>query len=245
MLTLKNKTLKSDFSLKINGENLEICESYKYLGVFYDEHLTWKPHVDYISKKIAKTCGSLSKLRHSAHIDILTSAYYALVYSYLRYGIVSWGNATKTILQPLTSLSNRAVRIMVFAPFGNIDVSSIYKYLNIPEIPKIFSLESGKFVFKLQNGMLPIENIAQHFKLRNSDTTHHYNLRNRGIHMQTISYETTHGSKSIQCRGAKLWNEVSDDIRKSTSLNLFKKRFKAFLIEDPPDEDDDQIYLFY
>ena len=45
--------------------------------------------------------------------------------------------------------------------------------------------------------------------------------------------------------GAKLWNEVSDDIRKSTSLNLFKKRFKAFLIEDPPDEDDDQIYLFY
>ena len=245
MLTLKNKTLKSDFSLKINGEDLERCESYKYLGVFFDENLTWKPHVDYISKKIAKTCGSLSKLRHSAHIDILISVYYALVYSYLRYGIVAWGNATKTILQPLTSLSNRAVRIMVFAPFGNIDVSSIYKYLNIPEIPKIFSLESGKFVFKLQNGMLPIENIAQHFELRNSNTTHQYNLRNRGIHMQTISYETTHGSKSIQCRGAKLWNEVSDDIRKSTSLNLFKKRFKAFLIEDPPDEDDDQIYLFY
>ena len=99
MLTLKSKSSNPNFSVQINGEDLERCDSYKYLGVYIDQNLTWKPHVDYISKEISKTCGSLSKLRHCANIDILISVYYALVYSYLRYGIVAWGNASKTVLR--------------------------------------------------------------------------------------------------------------------------------------------------
>ena len=134
MLTLKNKALQSKFSVKINGETLEECSSYKYLGVFIDKNLTWKPHIENVCKKVAKACGFLAKLRHCAHIDTLISVYYALIYSYIRYGIISWGNASQTTLQPLNSLANRAVRIMTFAPFGNIDLDSIYEYLNIPKL---------------------------------------------------------------------------------------------------------------
>ena len=158
-------------------------------------------------KKIAKACGSLSQIRHYAHIDTLIEVYNALIHSYLRYGISAWGNASKTALQPLTSLTNRAVRIMTFAPFGNIDVESIYKYLNILKIPDIFSLETGKFTYKSKNGLLPLEIIANQFELRNANVTHSYNLRDRGIKMETIAFNSTHGEKSIQRRGAKLWLE--------------------------------------
>jgi len=83
MLTLKNKSLQPCFDLKINHENLEECSSYKYLGVFIDKNLTWKSHIENITKKVAKACGFLSKLRHSAGVDTLISVYYALIYSYL------------------------------------------------------------------------------------------------------------------------------------------------------------------
>ena len=109
MLTLKNKSLQPCFNLKINHESLEECSSYKYLGVFIDKNLTWKPHIESISKKVAKACGFLAKLRHSAGVDSLISVYYALIYSYLRYGITSWGNASQTVLQLLNGMRYVAV----------------------------------------------------------------------------------------------------------------------------------------
>ena len=226
------------------GKKLDQCHSYKYLGVYIDDNLTWKPHITHICKKVAKACGYLAKLRHCIKIDALIGVYYALIHSYLRYGITSWGNASTTVMGPLTSLVTRAVRIMTFAPLGNIDVKSIYKYLNILEIPQLFSLETGKFIYKSENGLLPPVNIAKHFELRNANANHHHWMRDHGIHLQTISCEKSHGDKSIQKRGAKLWNDLSDELRNSDSLQIFKKHYKEFLIEDNH-QDDDQIYIYY
>ena len=65
--------------------------------------------------------------------------------------------------------------------------------------------------------------------------------------MQTIAYRSTHGSNSIQYRSVKLWNEIPDEIRNSSSLNLFKKKqqLKAHLIEDTVDEDDVENHIYY
>ena len=148
MLTLRNKREKPSFHVKIKGKLLDECDSYKYLGVIIDKNLTWHDHIAHVTMKITKACNYLSKLRHCVSIDTLISVYYALIHSYLRYGIIAWGSATSTALQPLTSLLNRAVRIMTFAPFGNIDVDSIYKYLDIPQTFEVIAIETGKFIFK-------------------------------------------------------------------------------------------------
>ena len=89
MLISKKKTT-SPLSIKVNGELLQQCESYKYLGVYIDQNLSWKPHIEYISKKVSKACGALAKIRHYVNTDILRNVYFA-VNSYLRYRIVAWG----------------------------------------------------------------------------------------------------------------------------------------------------------
>ena len=45
MIISKRKGVNANFKLKINGLNLERCSSYKYLGLFIDEGLTWKNHI--------------------------------------------------------------------------------------------------------------------------------------------------------------------------------------------------------
>ena len=134
---------------------------------------------------------------------------------------------------------------MTFAPFGNIDITSIYKYLNIPQLHDTFKLETGKFIYKSQKGLLPNVNIANHFELRNANVSHSYNLRDRGIALRTISFKSVHGERSIQCRGAKLWNVIPEEIRTSDSANIFKKHYKAYLIEYNPLESDSIDFLFY
>ena len=117
-------------SVKINGKPLKCCDHYKYLGVIFDKNLCWKPHIEYICKKVSKACGSLANLRYCVNIDLLREVYHSLVHSYLRYGILVWGNASESNLQPLKCLVNRAVRIMTFAPFGRVVLHPIYECLN-------------------------------------------------------------------------------------------------------------------
>ena len=49
-LTLENAVIK------------QIMET-KFLGVLIDQHLSWKPHIDFVSKKISKSVGIIAKAR--------------------------------------------------------------------------------------------------------------------------------------------------------------------------------------
>ena len=139
MIVSRKKSIP-DLSLKINGCDLEECDSYKYLGIYIDKNLNWKDHIKYTCQKVSKVCGALARIRHCVNIDILKNVYHALVYSYLRYGIIVWGNAAQSSLQPLEILVNKAIRIMAFIPNGNFDLSQVYKDLKLLELPAVHKL---------------------------------------------------------------------------------------------------------
>ena len=122
--------------------------------------------------------------------------YHALIHSYLRYGITIWGNASKATIQPLITMVNRAVRIMSFAPFGRIDLKSIYTEFKLLDIDQIFTLESAKFMFKKNVGLLPTK-VGEYFDCR-APPTHSYNLRKRptALHRQ-IKFKTAIAENSI------------------------------------------------
>ena len=62
MIISKRKGVnKNLFKLKINGKAVEICTSYKYLGLFIDDELTWKNHIKHVCQKLSKACGIISK----------------------------------------------------------------------------------------------------------------------------------------------------------------------------------------
>ena len=48
----------------INGTELERVADFNFLGLTINENLSWKPHVNKISNKIAKYSGILCRLKH-------------------------------------------------------------------------------------------------------------------------------------------------------------------------------------
>ena len=145
MIISNKKAIPRNFTVAINGENLEKCTSYKYLGIIFDEKLNWKEHISYVCGKVASACGALAKLRHCVNTNILKEFYHALSYSYIRYGLIVWGNALPTTLKPVQALMNRAARIITFSPFGHIDMKPIYECLEILDLKNAFLLETSKF----------------------------------------------------------------------------------------------------
>ena len=195
-----------------------------------DKNLTWKTHIEYICKKISKACGSLASLRYCVNTDILREVYYSLIHSYIRYGVLVWGNASDNTLQPLKCLVNRAVRIMTFAPFGRIDLDPIYDYLNILDLAKVSYLETSKFMYKLKNNILPTK-IGNYFESNiNRPSTHNYALRERNRIGSQITPRLVSGKNSMQYRGELIWNEIPDCIKCCTSLKSFKKAMKSSLL---------------
>ena len=79
-------------NLSITACNIQREEYIKYLDVSTDENLKWDTQIAHINDKVAKNTGILFKLRCYVSIRTLKQLYYALVYPYLNYALMSWGN---------------------------------------------------------------------------------------------------------------------------------------------------------
>ena len=162
----------------------------------------------------------------------MKTIYYALVYSYLRYGLLAWGNASVSALLPLQTLNNRVLRIITFAPLGRLDTSIIFDHLKILTIENLFTLESGKFIYKTKNNILPISTIATHFG-QNHCLSHRYFTRNRTVNSASVAPRrlmSCFAQKSIQLKANEIWTNIPTEIRNAESFNVFKHLLKKHLI---------------
>ena len=78
-------------SVIINHMPIERVTCFKLLGVIIDSNLTWSYHINYISNKLIRICGVLSRLKHYVPELILKIIYNSLFLSHLNYGITAWG----------------------------------------------------------------------------------------------------------------------------------------------------------
>ena len=78
-----NKKLDYDLKLKLNGKNLKLTNSVKYLGVYLDSHLNWDKHVEILAPKLNRAAGMLAKMRHYVSSDSLRNIYFSIFHSIL------------------------------------------------------------------------------------------------------------------------------------------------------------------
>ena len=64
----------------------------KFLGVIIAQHLSWKSHIIFISKKISKTVGIIAKARFYLSSKSLLTLNYSLVYPRLTCCNATWTN---------------------------------------------------------------------------------------------------------------------------------------------------------
>ena len=114
------KKLPKSVTLSMNNKSLTQENSIRYLGIYIDSNLNWKSHINYIAKTIKRSIGILSKLRYYLNSKTLLDLYYALVYPFLTYCLIAWGNTYQTSLQPLFILQKKkAIRIITFSSFSD------------------------------------------------------------------------------------------------------------------------------
>lgn len=111
------KQLNTNLNIKINNAVIGEVSSIKYLGVTLDKHLNWKDHIKQVASKLRRNIGILSRLRYYLDLNNLIQLYYSLIYPFLIYGLIVWGNTYITALKPAIVLQKKAIRIITFSKF--------------------------------------------------------------------------------------------------------------------------------
>ena len=220
------RKLPKQVMLSINNQMLTQETSIRYLGVYIDYNANWKTHITYISKKVKRSIGILSKLRYFISTKILLSLYYALVEPFLNYCIIAWGGTYRTTLQPLFILQKKALRIITFTSFNEYS-SPLFKDLRVVKLFDIIAL--AVFMYKFHNKLLPP--VFDHYfnPVRNVNS---YNTRLSSKMTYAIpKARTNYGIFNIRFQGAKVWNDISDDL-KLLLLKHLKEKLKQILIEN-------------
>jgi hypothetical protein len=105
-----NKKQNFDITIEINKEKLKQVKNITFLGIVIYECLTWNEHVDLIAKKVIKSAGVIAKIRHFTNLNALKLICYDLVYPFLIYGNIIWGNTYKKRIQKLMNIQKKQIK---------------------------------------------------------------------------------------------------------------------------------------
>ena len=80
------------YQIRIKDARVERVEKHKYLGVIFDNKLSFSANTEAIIKKVSPRMYCLRKLRSfNVNSDILSAFYRATINSALLFGVVCWG----------------------------------------------------------------------------------------------------------------------------------------------------------
>ena len=203
--TTKKKRKLDPPAISINGSKIEKVHEFNFLGVTFDQHMTWASHIHKVSCKLSRNAGIISKLKYTLPCYTLKTLYDSLIQSHLHYGLLAWGAGnTDRVLK----IQKKVIRTISNSKY-NSHTEPIFKALCILKLPDLFKLNILKFYYDFEQGTLP--HYLQSYDVRPRSTVHNYNTR----HSTLLCTNTT------KCKFAEksLRNQIPIIVN-STSLNI-------------------------
>jgi len=157
-----------------SGETPE-TKSIRVLGVFLDERLCFKNHIDIVSKKVSKSLFMLSRIKNILPKRCLRLLYFSLIHSHLNYCSIILSAAKKSMLNKLFKLQKKAVRIISLAEF-RAHTAPLFSLQNILPLEALieFNVLNFMYCYTKNNLSSSLSNVFP----RNMHVRDHYNLRN-------------------------------------------------------------------
>ena len=107
-ITRSRSPITTEYTL--HGENLEVVECARYLGVDIAHDLSWKTHVSRITNNANKSLGYLRRNLRSKNITRRENAYKAIVRPQLENAASVWDPYNKDVITKIESVQRRAAR---------------------------------------------------------------------------------------------------------------------------------------
>ena len=220
----KHNAPPENFEIYLNDIQLERVGSTKFLGVYIEQTLSWKVHIDSICSRISRITGVLSRLKFQLPGYVLQTMYNSLFSSVMLYGLSIWGSSPKSHLDRIVKLQKKAVRHIGNAKY-NSHTDPLFRNLKILKLHDAYKLQCCKLLYRKRLGTLHDYHSAR-LPLISRSRTRQLNdvliFRTRTmLQTQSINYKIGHN-----------WNSLPFNIKNEPiiSLKSFSKKLKLLFI---------------
>ena len=209
-------------SLQIDGESLAEVNKSKFLGVIIDNNLSWKDHISFVCRKVARGIGVIIKARKVLHSESMKCLYYSFIYPYMIYCNQVWGSACKTNIQPLLILQKRVIRI-ILGVHPRSPSEPLFITLKFLSCENIFKYLIGRLMYRIYHGELSV----LHCLFTKYSDIHVHNTRQK-CHYQMPLCRTNLGKCGLRYVGVSVLNSIlSVNINPNVSEFIFARSLKA------------------
>ena len=179
--------------------------------------------------KCSKTIGIIGKIKHLLSKESFTTIYNSLIYPYLTYCNIVWGNAYKTSLHPLLILQKKILRIATSSSLYT-HSTPLFEKLGILNIYDINRFQLAFFTAQYINHNLPVT-FDGFLNFRSQ--IHNYQTRQCGnLHIPLL--RTSLAQMSVKFKCVTVWNDLPPSLKNFTSSFLtFKYDLKTHLLKNP------------
>ncbi len=214
---------KPTINLKLNETIVEEKEVTKYLGVFIDNKLTWKPHIEHVKTKLSKGNGMISKIRYYVNDLCLLNLFYSFIQSHVNYNLINWSSTYSSFINPIDLKVKAAVRLISFKNKYEHTKPLFLKHKILP-FTDLIKYKKGNLLWKICKGFIK-KPLADVF-IRNAYNPIRFNLSNP---------KCTADKNKIVFSCVKYWNSIPSYIRNTTTLSSFNIKHKKYLLSNLSD----------
>jgi len=246
------KTTIPNIKIKLNGKTLFRTAEVKYVGLTFNEHLTFNNHIKIMNAKLKRANNLIAIARHYLPKELLLQIYYGQFYSHLNYGCQIWGQ-TQSKINPTIILQKKAIRLMTFS-HHQAHTNNLFTDLNLLKLNDIVKLNNILFTHNTLNNKSPSvfndfftlkQTTHQHLNTNNINSAysipkgslevHNCNLRNKSIkYICSDTWNTVHKELSTKYPNKYLTNEFwLKDAKTNTLKHLLKMHFLEQYQNDP------------
>ena len=217
------RDVQEAIALNFGNDIIPQATMVKYLGVYLDHFLSFKPHVTHALSLMLRQSSMLHRVNSFLPPDIMVSLYYAFIYPYLSYCCFVWGNSNKSILCSLQRAQNRAVKATFLLPrlYPSSDLNNDTGIAPLDHIIGKSTLYLANFTFL---GTLPPS--LQQFFSRTGSGKYSSSLRSSTRRFILPKRSSTAAQRSPVNQSILLWNSIPSDVPLFLSAKaLFRRVF--------------------
>lgn len=217
----KNDNSNLPKSINIATRKIERVSSYRYLGIIFDETMTFKEHLKNLEKKLIATTNLIGKIRKNIPTSILRKIYFAHFHSHLCYVPFVWGLCNDSLVKPLQILQNKALKYVFKLP-STFNTRQLFEgpAKGILPVKGVVLQLTLTFIYKVINNKIHTNLI---FPINNSNTRQNQHLKH------SILPKTNYGKRDIKFTAPIVFNKLPIEVKKSPSVEAFKYRIKRHL----------------
>ena len=224
LLLSKNR---DDISITIGNECIYNSENEKLLGIFFDNKLNFKTHVNKLCKKAGQKLHALARISNFMSLNKRKLIMNAFISSQFSYCPLIWMCHSRSLNSRINRIHERALRI-VYKDYDSSFESLLEKSGSVKIHQRNLQTLATE-IYKVMHDLSPTL-MNEIFQLKDST----YNLRKNTTFKTRNVKSVYYGTETISYLGPKIWELVPNEIKNSTTLSIFKSKIKDWIPNDCP-----------